>query len=36
MHVATAPRQSWCRDMTFLPAQVAAGWFHRCLILDVF
>lgn len=35
-HVATAPRQLWCWDMTFLPAQVAGRWFYLYLILDVF
>lgn len=35
-HVATAPAQLWCWDMTYLPAQVAGRWFHLYLILDVF
>lgn len=35
-HVATAPGQLWCWDMTFLPAQVAGQWFHLYLILDVY
>ena len=35
-HVATAPRQLWCWDMTYLPADVAGRWFHLYLILDVF
>lgn len=35
-HVATAPRQLWCWDMTFLPAEVAGRWFYLYLILDVF
>lgn len=35
-HVATAPRQLWCWDLTYLPAQVAARWFYLYLILDVF
>lgn len=35
-HVATAPRQLWCWDMTFLPAQVAGRWFYLYLILDVY
>jgi len=35
-HVATAPRQLWCWDMTFLPAQVAGRWFFLYLILDVY
>jgi transposase InsO family protein len=35
-HVATAPRQLWCWDMTYLPATVAGRWFYLYLILDVF
>lgn len=35
-HVATAPRQLWCWDMTFLPAQVMGRWFYLYLILDVY
>jgi transposase InsO family protein len=35
-HVATAPRQLWCWDMTFLPAAVMGRWFYLYLILDVF
>jgi len=35
-HEATAPRQLWCWDMTYLPATVAGRWFHLYLILDVF
>lgn len=35
-HVATAPRQLWCWDMTFLPTQVAGRWFFLYLILDVY
>lgn len=35
-HIATAPRQLWCWDMTFLPAEVAGRWFYLYLILDVF
>jgi transposase InsO family protein len=35
-HVATAPRQLWCWDMTYLPAAVAGCWFYLYLILDVF
>ena len=33
-HVATAPRQVWCWDMTYLPATVIGMWFHPYLILD--
>ena len=35
-HIATAPRQLWCWDMTFLPAEVTGRWFYLYLILDVF
>lgn len=35
-HVATAPRQLWCWDMTYLPHQIAGRWFYLYLILDVF
>lgn len=35
-HVAAAPRQLWCWDMTYLPAQVAGRWFYLYLILDVY
>jgi putative transposase len=35
-HVATAPRQVWCWDMTYLPAIVLGRWFYLYLILDLF
>jgi transposase InsO family protein len=35
-HIATAPRQLWCWDMTFLPAEVTGRWFFLYLILDVY
>jgi len=35
-HVATAPRQLWCWDMTYLPAEVIGRWFFLYLILDVY
>jgi len=35
-HVATAPRQVWCWDMTYLPAQVAGRWFFLYLIMDLY
>lgn len=35
-HIATAPRQVWCWDMTYLPASVIGQWFHRYLILDLY
>jgi transposase InsO family protein len=31
-HVATAPGQVWCWDMTYLPADVAGRWFYLYLI----
>ena len=35
-HMATAPRQVWCWDMTYLPATVVGAWFHLYLILDLY
>jgi transposase InsO family protein len=35
-HVATAPRQLWSWDMTYLPTEVLGRWFYLYLILDVF
>jgi putative transposase len=35
-HVASAPRQVWCWDMTYLPATVMGRWFHLYLILDLY
>ncbi len=35
-HIATAPTQVWCWDMTYLPAQVMGRWFHLYLILDLY
>jgi len=35
-HIATAPGQVWCWDMTYLPAQVAGRWFYLYLILDLY
>jgi transposase InsO family protein len=35
-HVATAPGQVWCWDMTFLPTQVRGQWFYLYLILDLY
>lgn len=35
-HVATAPNQVWCWDMTYLPAVVAGCWFYLYLILDLY
>jgi transposase InsO family protein len=35
-HIATAPRQVWCWDMTFLPTRVAGRWFYLYVILDLY
>jgi len=35
-HIATEPRQVWCWDMMYLPAQVQGRWFHLDLILDLY
>lgn len=35
-HVATAPRQLWCWDMTFLASRIMGQWFYLYLILDVY
>ncbi len=35
-HVATAPRQVWCWDMTYLSAAVLGRWFYLYLILDLY
>lgn len=35
-HIATAVRQVWCWDMTYLPAVVTGRWFHLYLILDLY
>lgn len=35
-HIATAPAQVWCWDMTFLPATVVGRWFYLYLILDLY
>lgn len=35
-HIATAPGQIWCWDMTYLPANVMGRWFHLYLILDLY
>ena len=35
-HIASGPRQVWCWDMTYLPAQVLGRWFHLYLILDLY
>ncbi len=35
-HIATAPGQVWCWDMTYLPANVMGRWYHLYLILDLY
>lgn len=35
-HIAAAPRQLWCWDMTYLLAAVIGQWFHLYLILDIY
>lgn len=35
-HIATAPRQVWCWDLTYLPATVVGQWFYLYLILDLY
>ena len=35
-HIASAPRQVWCWDMTYLPTQVLGQWFYLYLILDLY
>lgn len=35
-HVASAPGQVWCWDMTYLPTQVGGQWFYLYLILDLY
>jgi transposase InsO family protein len=35
-HIATAPCQVWCWDMTYLPATVVGRWFYLYLILDLY
>jgi transposase InsO family protein len=35
-HIATAPGQVWCWDVTFLPTQMQGRWFYLYLILDLY
>lgn len=33
-HIATAPKQVWCWDMTYLRSHVAGQWFYLFVIMD--
>jgi transposase InsO family protein len=35
-HVATAPRQLWCWDLTYLASRVIGKWFYLYVILDAY
>lgn len=35
-HIATAPSEVWCWDVTFLPARIQGRWFYLYLILDLY
>jgi transposase InsO family protein len=35
-HIATAPGQVWCWDMTYLPTQINGRWLYLYLILDLY
>ena len=35
-HIATAIKQVWCWDMTYLPSTVVGRWFYLYLILDLY
>ena len=35
-HIATAPHQIWCWDVTWLPSTVTGRWFYLYLILDLY
>ena len=35
-HIAVAPGQVWCWDMTYLPTQVVGRWFYLYLIMDLY
>ena len=35
-HIAAAPREVWCWDMTYLPAVVLGRWYYLYLILDLY
>ena len=35
-HIAAGPREVWCWDMTYLPANVQGRWYFLYLILDLY
>jgi putative transposase len=35
-HIATAPTEVWCWDVTFLPTQIQGRWFYLYLIVDLY
>jgi putative transposase len=35
-HIATAPGEVWCWDVTFLPCQIQGQWFYLYMILDLY
>jgi putative transposase len=35
-HVAQAPNEVWCWDVTYLPTLIAGSWFYLYLILDLY
>ena len=35
-HVASAPGQVWCWDMTYLPTHIQGRWFYLYLIMDLY
>lgn len=35
-HVAEAPNQVWCWDMTYLPSTIKGQWYYLYLILDLY
>lgn len=35
-HIATAPKQVWCWDMTYLRSHVTGQWFYLFVIMDLY
>jgi transposase InsO family protein len=35
-HVACAPNEVWCWDLTYLPAEVAGLWYYLYVIIDLY